>query len=495
MKIASRPEWDFFAGVPIILGAAFLPWAQGGNHDSTPTLLACTVGLGVILWTTGLLFRRSLPQIPFFLYPCLIAIFVAGYKGLNNGTLPENPFILDHQMAVAERWPGGWIVGSSRGWFITSGICLLGLAAGTDILRRNRGWVLPSVIILLIGATVTAAAGLLSGGAAQWMFRDGTDLPGQFFAGFFHYSIAGAYLNMVWPLGFALAVARGRSGRGGPQRFGSLIAAGSAALAFAAIWSLPTIAAKGLSLGLLAILALAWAESEKGGFRNFWSRACEHYGNRRTSAALLGAIFLFTLFIGLTVVRPTLQNWGSVSATMPVIERQEPLKNRGDLMLTSEDPRRVLPQFERRLAWSTALLMLPEADLFGSGPRTWKARYPEYTDDLFLLTFFLHIQFAHNDFFQYLIEWGWLGGGAWIALWLLILWKGLMLFWRLLSGQGAWTRREWIALAAWLGIGSCLVHAQVDFPLQSAGVLAPIIICAAIVLSKSETGNIDTRKK
>ena len=152
-------------------------------------------------------------------------------------------------------------------------------------------------------------------------------------------------------------------------------------------------------------------------------------------------------------------------------------------MLLSENPQSHLPQFERRLAWATSLSMVPEVGFFGAGPRAWKASYPGYTDDLFLLSFFLHIQFAHNDFLHYLVEWGWLGGGAWITLWLLIIVGGGISFWERLEGRASWSRRDWMAFAAWLSVGSCVAHAQVDFPLQSTGVLVTAMACSALALA------------
>ncbi|TVP77706.1 MAG: hypothetical protein EA353_09805 [Puniceicoccaceae bacterium] len=483
MRITERPSWDVLAAAPLFLGAAFLPWAQGGNHHSAAALLAFTVGLGSGVWMLGLLCTRRLPQIPFWWYACCGAIMLAGFFGLDGGTLPGNPYILEHQFAVAERWPGSWIVGSGKAWFAACALCLLGLAAGTDILRRHSDWMRIVATLLLIAAGGMAGAGLLADGAVAWMFQDSTELPGQPFGGFFHYSMAGAYLNLVWPLGFALAVAPGRGNRGAAGKLGRGLAALLATLAFAAIWTLPTVAARGLSLALLAVLLLAWAESRQRGFCGFWTRACQHYGKTKALAGLVAAGMLLVVFLGLTIAKPTLRDCGRITASGPVAGLNKPLPDRGDLMLRSEDPRSKLPEFERRLAWATAISMVPEAGPFGAGPRAWKAFYPAFTDDLFLLTFFLHIQFVHNDFLHYLIEWGWVGGSGWIALWLLILRTGFQTFWRRLDGRGSWTRRDWIAFAAWLGVGTCMVHAQVDFPLQSAGILATAMLCSALVLS------------
>ena len=483
MKTTVRPGWDLLAAAPLFFGATFLPWAQGGNHSSTAALLALTVGLGVSVWILGLIFGRRLPRTPLWWYPCFLAITVSGYIGLGGGTFPENPFVLDHQLAVAERWPAAWIVGSGRAWFIACALCLLGFAAGTDILRRHRDWLRPVAVLLLFGAGGMAVAGLLADGAVEWMFHDSIKLPGQPFGGFFHYSFAGAYLNLVWPLGFALAVAPGRGSQRAAGKIGRGLAAALSALAFVAIWTLPTAAARGLSLALLGLLLLAWVESRQRGFCGFWTRACQHYGRAQAFAGLIAAVILLVVFFALTVIRPTIRDWGRVTASGPVVGLQEPLPDRGDLLVPSKDPQAQSPEFPRRMAWATAASMVPEAGLFGAGPRAWKATYPVYTDDLFLLSFYLLIQFTHNDFLQNLVEWGWIGGGGWIAFWLIVLWTGFLNFWKRLDGCGSWTRRDWIAFAAWLGVCTCVVHAQVDFPLQSAGILVTAMVCSALTLA------------
>jgi hypothetical protein len=482
MKIGESSRWDLLALAPLLFGSAFLPWAQGGNEDSTVNLLTSTVGLGFGIWVIGLIFERRRPQIPLWWYPCFATIMISGGVGLvdGSGTIPENPFILEHQNSVAGRWPGSWIVDSGREWFFTCALSLLGLAASTDIFRRNRDWLRPAAVILLVGAGGMASAGLLAGGAVEWMFRDPIELPGQPFGGFFHYSLAGAYFNLVWPLGFAFVVATRRRER---AKFGFWAAALLTIVTYAAIWTLPTVAAKALSLALLMALLLAWAESRQRGFHGFWIRASEHYGKKKAIGVLIASGLLLFVFLFATVIQPSIQGMGSVKASGPVPQRESPLPDRGDLMVPSEDPQAQLPLFDRRLSWATAASMLPDTGVFGVGPRAWKASYPEYTLDMFLLSFFLYIQFVHNDFLQYLVEWGWIGGMGWIALWLLILWTGFQALWRRLDGRGSWSQDDWITFAAWLGLGSCIVHAQVDFPLQSGGVLVAAVFCGSLVLA------------
>jgi hypothetical protein len=155
-----------------------------------------------------------------------------------------------------------------------------------------------------------------------------------------------------------------------------------------------------------------------------------------------------------------------VRAPAPIAIADGGGRMRPDLFIVSNNP--IASQFmgDRRLADATCMRMIPEAGLFGFGPGTWSRTYYHFTTDPLLRTFFLYVQFAHEDYLQTIVEWGVLGAGAW----------GWIVFGGLKSGFSRLarfrrecqeiSREEGIVLGAVMGVAGVLLHALIDFPLQ-----------------------------
>src|SRR4029079_11593229 len=60
--------------------------------------------------------------------------------------------------------------------------------------------------------------------------------------------------------------------------------------------------------------------------------------------------------------------------------------------------------------------MLPACGLFGTGPGTFIASFQTYA-----AAAQIHLdaiwKYAHNDWLQYFVEWGLVGGAVWLVLW------------------------------------------------------------------------------
>src|SRR5690606_19992929 len=76
-------------------------------------------------------------------------------------------------------------------------------------LARSPTWRSAIAWVMLLSGGAVALLGLLQNATrADGVYWDGSvRMPGAFFGTFFHHTSAGAYLNTVWPLGFALALA------------------------------------------------------------------------------------------------------------------------------------------------------------------------------------------------------------------------------------------------------------------------------------------------
>jgi O-antigen ligase len=111
--------------------------------------------------------------------------------------------------------------------------------------------------------------------------------------------------------------------------------------------------------------------------------------------------------------------------------------------------------------------MIPEAGPCGFGPGTFQTAFPYFTQDYGNQLKGRWI-FAHEDYLQTLVEWGYIGAGLWAVL----IFGGIGY-----SLSRAFRQREQLSdskrithfaiVTALLGV---LLHALVDFPLQIASI-------------------------
>lgn len=142
----------------------------------------------------------------------------------------------------------------------------------------------------------------------------------------------------------------------------------------------------------------------------------------------------------------------------------------------------VKDQLKSRLVWDPSLggrdiiykhswQILEDHPLFGVGPGAFATVYENY-----LLTADEQWHaYLHNDWLQTLVEWGWIGGGVVIA--------GVLI----LSAAGAINKHgeipgPFVALTS-VGLGGCLLHAVVDFPLQIHSITMLFAILCAMVFT------------
>jgi hypothetical protein len=129
----------------------------------------------------------------------------------------------------------------------------------------------------------------------------------------------------------------------------------------------------------------------------------------------------------------------------------------------------------RWLAYDACRRMLPDSGTWGFGPGNFAIAFPHYTNYLGN-RIAGRWQFAHEDYLQTLIEWGWVGAAVW----------GLVFFGGVIHGlrnyfKGARTMSRadrMLVFTSALALIGVALHALVDFPLQ----IASLQLYAAVYL-------------
>jgi O-antigen ligase len=125
----------------------------------------------------------------------------------------------------------------------------------------------------------------------------------------------------------------------------------------------------------------------------------------------------------------------------------------------------------RWISTQVLLHMLPDAGAWGLGPGTFAVTFPHYT--LEVGTAIRGIwRFAHQDYLQTLIEWGWAGAGVWAILFFGGLLRSFHFCRRMRSEENA------LLFTGGLALTGVALHALVDFPLQ----IASLQLYAAVYL-------------
>ncbi|WP_338570580.1 O-antigen ligase family protein [Pseudomonas canadensis] len=120
-----------------------------------------------------------------------------------------------------------------------------------------------------------------------------------------------------------------------------------------------------------------------------------------------------------------------------------------------------------------------EKPLVGEGAGSFEAVFPEYAGE----DVRSHFDHAHNDYMQFIIEYGLIGSLPLLAFALLALWRALQALWRreslFCSGIG---------FGAAMGIISIGIHSAVDFNLQiPANAATFTVLCAIAVLANNHS--------
>ena len=132
----------------------------------------------------------------------------------------------------------------------------------------------------------------------------------------------------------------------------------------------------------------------------------------------------------------------------------------------------------RLLAYQACWSMHTDSGLWGFGPGTFRICFPFYTNYLGdkIEGFW---RFAHDDYLQALIEWGWIGAGVGAVLFGGGIGTGIFNYWRRGPLLARFDRMFlFTVILALIGVA---LHATVDFPLQ----IASLQLYAAVYLGIS----------
>lgn len=384
------------------------------------------------------------------------------------------PFTAQHFARVTARWPTSMVPRSPGvliAWSLTVIVMLLVFA---DLARAPQ-WRLAFVSTAVATGVVAAVVGLLQNAthARGIYWQPGPRMPGVFFGPFYHHTSAGAYLNSVWPLAGVLALSGVRDATRRGRWFAGL--GGAATLLLLAAHAGHVSRFPQVVAALVLVVATAWLRP--------W-RLIPAEKSFRVSVLLAFAVAGgVVVTFGAGKVDTIRARWSELSVSA-LFGRQEyrtppppetwPKRMRGDLFVASDHGGYVLG--DRGAAYGAAWRAIEHRPWLGWGPGGWIAAAAAHSVDPFVRTFFLYLQFVHNDYLQTLVEWGLVGAVGWA----LLVWGGVLHALRQLARQPALDLFGAGAVAALMAL---FAQSLVDFPLQIPAIQLNATLLTALTWS------------
>jgi hypothetical protein len=447
-RIEGMGGWLLLAAIVVA------PWWYGSTRVEAIWALGFLLVAAGVLGLAGCCCKRRFPRVPAPCWGSGAAVIVLGW-----GLVPVSAAHLLSETSLAAvtwnlgRWPASTTVRPPAAMALLATGMVLALLLSAD-LGRNPLWrrrillamAVTGASLAIFGvAQVALGAESIFGQQAYWDQRD--VLPGHFFATFFHHSVAGAFLNLTWPLalGLLLAARLGRSafqGRGWEFLFGAC-----AAVVLLAV--VVNVSKAGLILAVLLLLGFAlWP-----GLTFFRSL---RPAQQMAAAGGIVLVLVAGLFLGretgrLQLAEERWQEWYMTVSRLPA-----------EMQRTGGIPTE--PPFDRFAAASVSLEMAQQSRLWGFGPGSWMRTFPEFTGEMEFEPFWLWMQFAHQDYLQTLVEWGAIGA----MLWGILIFGALFVALRVLrrSGWDLWGSEAISLYVILISLTGLLLHAAGDFPLQ-----------------------------
>jgi len=431
------------AGGWLLLASLFYaPWALGCVQPWTVRILAAMTLSSCALWAIGLVLRHARPKIPRVAAACIALLLLQGCWMILNA---HGRYLGDSIIPIDSHWPGGpgAVDGPvCRAMLLQITAVLAALIVACDLASEH---VWRWRLIATLGATAFSIAtwGLLQkiGLLPALAHREYQE---SVFATFDYHGNAGAFLNLGIPAVFALAIHRHRQG-------------GVAALLICVAAAMANVSRAASAIAIGIVLALvAW--------KHFARRApVATRPSRWLAPGLILAFVAATLVAGSGAWR----RWNTVPS-----------------MEVENSPRLIMLQI--------AAPMAVDAGFFGDGPGSFKLIYPDSPHLIRDLYKRWKVQpyrvgeetsiysYVHNDYLQFIIEWGWIGASLWTILIATAAFNG----WRAYI-RGAADERLIIA-ASLIALSGVLVHALVDWPLQVASLQLDVAVYLAILLASPQ---------
>ena len=193
--------------------------------------------------------------------------------------------------------------------------------------------------------------------------------------------------------------------------------------------------------------------------------------NRLRNSLILGSIILIDVMIisqyfGLEQLKERLVNTQLTDVVVEGVVVQQSTEDRPEV-------------------FGYALPLLSERPLVGQGAGSFEAVFPKYTG----ADIRVHFDKLHNDYLQFLIEYGLLGSLPLAAFILLALWHSLRALWQRQS-----VYRSGIGFGTAMGVTALLIHSGTDFNLQIPANAATLIVLCAIAVLAGSHNNQKTRR-
>ncbi|NET40101.1 MAG: O-antigen ligase family protein [Cyanothece sp. SIO1E1] len=359
-----------------------------------------------------------------------------------------------------------WYFAALAGWMI----------AAADFGRR-RSLVRIILVAITVAGSVWCAVGVITivmdaNGFWLWLYElPRNKLAGYPFATFNHHSVVAAQLNLIWPILFAFFLYF----RDEDRRQASI----------ASVWTIVTavglimffvalvvnVSKAGLLLGIPGLVGMYFVRRRYFNYEEKlideeetypgWDPIRKPLGPRVIKFAIIGSI------IGAICLVLILGNW-------------EMLKTRWLAFLVEGGE--TFESNSRWAGWATAFSLLIESNFLGFGPGSWMYVFPTFAEDEYLKTFYLWLQYAHNDYLQFMVEWGVLGLIAWCVV----------LFGALVAGIGKlrdhmhrdFSLKTACVLGMTTALSLTLLHASFDFPFQFPAVQLSALLYASFLWSR-----------
>lgn len=407
----------------------FAPWAYGCVRNWTMNVLTIAMASLLGLWLAGCVMRRTKPVVPVVVWVTAAFLLLQGWWMILNAQYYYDPGALKF-VPIPSLWsfaPGvvDRVYSLPLMYRITG---LLGILCFTCDLAQRAEWRRRIAWTICISGSALILFGLVERIlGVHWFVWDGERVGVTSFASYFYHGNAGAFINLVLPLigGFTL-LAIGTSEENTQRSiwipcFLIAVAGALAAVSKAAIVvTLVILAALLLLRGRVAVV--------------IWKRLGSPLVRVAAVAAIVGVISALVWFgWDRMMTRWTQENWVSASYE------------------------------SRLLVYKACWSMRSDSGLWGFGPGNFRIILPFYTNDFGdkIAGFW---RFAHEDYLQTLVEWGWIGASVWAVLFGGGIAAGFVSYWR----RGALLARfdRMFLLTVVLALIGVALHSTVDFPLQ-----------------------------